>query len=278
MRMGIIVVLHAEHQRSTAMALQQGMRECGDECDIYHSADELRMSGIDYDAICAWGWRKCQPLYGNGHNVLVMERAYLLDRFHWISLGWNGLNGKAEWPVPLGSERWHKHFAFAMSPWIDVARTKDREQKYALVMGQVPTDTACRHISIEAWTGYNIHQLHARGWTVVFRPHPQAKQLRVSNVAILSQDRSLNEDIDGAAFVVTFNSNSGVDAIMRGVPTITMDRGAMAWDVTSHDLDAPLVMPSRAQWASALAWKQWLPEEIADGTAWSAVKSAMPRR
>lgn len=277
--MGVVIMRRVDHQRRTAESLQKGMRAHGDECDIYDSSEELRMSGVDYDAVCAWGWRRCEPLFRNGHSaVLVMERAYLLDRFHWVSLGWNGLNGKAQWPLPTGTRRWNEYFAQGMRPWIERDLVTDREQRYALVLGQVPTDTACRHIHFQSWAGFVTHQLHLKGWTVVFRPHPQALTVRVLTSAIISKDRSLYEDLDGAAFAVTFNSNAGVDAVMYGVPTVTIDQGAMAWDVASHSLDDPLVMPDRTQWGTALAWKQWLPKEITDGTAWAAVRSAMPRR
>jgi hypothetical protein len=278
MKTAIIVLQGADHQTSTAEALCRGMAVCNDKADVFLSVEDYRRVSNQYDAVCAWGWRKCQPLHDAGKPTLVMERAYLLDRYEWVSLGWNGLNGKARWPYPTDDSRWRRYFYGSMKPWNSLESTTDKETGYVLVLGQVPSDTACRHIHFESWVGNITSALKLKGWTVVFRPHPQAQNVRVSTQVIVSKDQTLEYDFSGAAFAVTFNSNSGVDAVMHGVPTITMDNGSMAWDVTSHDLDDPLVVPDRTIWGTAIAWKQWLPEEISDGTAWRAVRSALPRR
>jgi hypothetical protein len=86
---------------------------------------------------------------------------------------------------------------------------------------------------------------------------------------------NLAEALAGAAFAVTWNSNSGVDAAMAGVPVVAMDEGSMAWPVAAHDLGAVPRLPERRPWAAQLAWCQWRPEEIADGTAWEALSGAV---
>jgi hypothetical protein len=118
--------------------------------------------------------------------------------------------------------------------------------------------------------------LAARGHRVVFRPHPhpRGEWLRLPDVE--TSTGTLAEALDGAAFAVTCNSNSAVDAVLAGVPTVTLDYGAMAWDVTSHDLDQPIVTPDRDAWAAWLAGVQWSHDEIRSGTAWASVSRAMP--
>ena len=79
--------------------------------------------------------------------------------------------------------------------------------------------------------------------------------------------------------VVTFNSNTGVEGVLAGVPTVTMDEGAMAYPVTGHKL-VDIVTPDRMAWAYALAWKQWRMEEMFSGVCWdvvSGVSQAVPR-
>jgi hypothetical protein len=83
--------------------------------------------------------------------------------------------------------------------------------------------------------------------------------------------RSLEADLSGAAIVVTWNSNSGLDAVINGVPTVTMDKGAMAWDVTGHSLGEVPPTPDRTAWCHALAWKQWSKGEMVSGECWEAV-------
>jgi hypothetical protein len=79
------------------------------------------------------------------------------------------------------------------------------------------------------------------------------------------------EDLQGAHAVVTFNSNTGVDAVIAGVPIFTIDRGSMAWEVSDHDL-SEIEKPNlydREQWAHNLAYTQWTMAEMAGGWAWS---------
>jgi hypothetical protein len=66
---------------------------------------------------------------------------------------------------------------------------------------------------------------------------------------------------------VTLNSSVAVAAVMAGIPTITMDEGSMAWDVTGHSLD-DIRTPDRRPWAHALAWTQYTDDEIKEGLLW----------
>jgi hypothetical protein len=52
-----------------------------------------------------------------------------------------------------------------------------------------------------------------------------------------------------------------------GIPTVTMDEAAMAWDVTAHAA-TETTMPDRSAWMHWLAWTQWSYDEIREGTPW----------
>lgn len=268
MRLAIVAVKTMLHQVETAEALKAGIDKLGeDSATIFHSEYEASSNHANYDAICGWGWNRCGRFRQSGWNVLVMERAYVADRYHWVSLGWNGLNGRAVWPKAESVERWRKNFNSLMRPW-------KSDGKYALLLGQVPTDTACRGVHLQSWLGNIRSAMDNMGMDVRFRPHPQAPGLTIG--PSVNTSGTLDEDLDGASFAVTYNSNSSVDAVLHGVPTVTYDMGCTAWDVTSHDIKDQLIKPDRTKWAAQLAWKQWLPEEIADGTAWKAVKTVSP--
>lgn len=261
---------HAAHQIETAKALAAGMAAHGDTAEIF-AADADFMARTDFDAVCVWGWRRGQVFRDLGFDVLVMERAYVEDRFTWISLGWNGLNGKARWPDQDSPQRWQQNFSHLLREWRTPAADSPR---YALLLGQVPSDSACRSINLESWLTGVARRLRSTGRHVLFRPHPKAPYVKVPG-AVVSPGRSLADDLAVAEFAVTFNSNSGVDAVLAGVPTVAYDRGSMAWDVTSHSVDDSLVRPDRSAWAHRLAWRQWLPAEIAAGVAWPAVRGAL---
>lgn len=259
-----MVVPVAAHQVATAEALKAGIEACGDSASIFTSEFDFRSVQSNYDAVCAWGWSRAKRFHERGLKTLLMERAYVADRFEWVSLGWNGLNGRAVWPKSDNGERWNKYFSHLVQPW------RRTEGDYALLLGQVPTDTACRDVHLQSWLGNVSSAMSKKGIQVKFRPHPQAPRLCIGPTPVTTG--TLHEDLENASFAVTYNSNSSVDAVLYGIPTISYDKGCTAWDVTSHDIEDGLVFPNRSKWAAQLAWKQWLPSELADGTAWRAVR------
>ena len=72
------------------------------------------------------------------------------------------------------------------------------------------------------------------------------------------------KDWDDVGLCVTLNSSIGVESVMRGIPTVTMDESAMAWDVTGHSQDE-IVTPERRPWLEWLSWTQWHHDEIEAG-------------
>lgn len=248
-------------------AIVEGIRAAGDEPVIERDAT----SPV---AVC-WGWRKGQPLRARGHEVLVMERGYLGDRLGaWTSLGWNGLNGRALRPAAPadGGARFMRHFPHALKPW------KTDGKGYALILGQFPGDAAIEGVDMEGFYNHAARRLEEFGYAVRFRPHPAA-EARGVRVAALPAHRiggTLAEALAGAALAVTWNSNSGVDAVLAGVPLIAMDEGSMAWEMAAHDVGVDPVRPSRWEWAARLAWTQWTAEEIASGAAWAHMRQHLP--
>lgn len=263
MRLIIVTSPRAEHQFHAANAIEEGCARHG--VAVLRLDRRLHVPPGD-DPVCCWGWRNGRRLAALGRRVLVAERAYLGNRFQWISLGWDGLNRRARFPLAYDNgARWRAHFAGLLAPW------RASERGYALLMGQVLTDQSVRHSNHLQWLLATARALKECGHEVRFRPHPLAPL----QLGVPQAEGSLAEALAGARFAVTFNSNSGVDAVLAGVPTVTMDEGAMAWDVSSHALEAPLAAPDREPWAHGMAYTQWLPEEIAAGAAWPHLLACM---
>jgi hypothetical protein len=103
---------------------------------------------------------------------------------------------------------------------------------------------------------------------VMFRAHPLAarKGFRQQPNYTHTIGGTLEATLARAAVAITWNSNAGVDAVVAGVPLVTMDEGAMAREVSSHRIGA-FVRPDRSAWAHRLAWKQWTLAEIESGVA-----------
>lgn len=255
MRFTVIASNKSTHQVSHQSALADGLRAHGIEAKLSSGTAETKY-------VACWGWRRGMALRAAGHEVLVMERGYLGDRFSWTSLAWNGLNGRGEFPdFPREDSRFSQNFA-ELKPW-------KNDGDYILILGQVPGDASLRGKKMMPWyerVAKRCAEIY--GKPVHFRPHPLAKRRggrdKIRNAA--KSTGSLNDALAGAALAVTYNSNSAVDAVINGVPAIAMDHGSMAWDVAGHALDE-LVRPCREDWAASLAWKQWTIDEIASGDA-----------
>jgi hypothetical protein len=227
---------------------------------------------VPADLMVVWGVRRRAEISGQrkrGGEVCILERGYLGDRFKWTSVSFGGrLNGRAVFrgvrPDPL---RFQKNFGRMLKDW----RTGD--DGYALLIGQVPGDMSLAGIDIDAWYRRTVADLTRRGYEVRFREHPQAVERgkRVTVSGAKKSTGSLQAALAGAALVVTFNSNAGVESVIAGVPTVTADEGSMAWPVTSHSATEEPIRPDRSEWASDLAWKQWTQAEIVSGECWAVV-------
>jgi hypothetical protein len=260
----VVARQRSEHQVSWGQAFAKGLRRHGIEATVSEAPRPC-------DLLVLWGTHRQEAIVeqkARGGEICILERGYIGDRHQWTSVSFGGgLNNRATFRGPLDDPSgWERLFAGSMKPW----RTPEG---YALLIGQVPTDMSVRHIRIEGWYRATARQLSQAGWQVRFRPHPDAVRRGVVHQPMPDAPLlggSLDDALAGAGLVVTFNSNTGVDAILAGCPVVTMDEGAMAWPVASHEIG--IAMPCRQKWAQAMAWKQWSLEEIQSGVCWDSVR------
>ena len=79
--------------------------------------------------------------------------------------------------------------------------------------------------------------------------------------------------------VVCHSSGFAVDAVLAGVPAITLHRGNFVYPICSHELseiENPR-MPERMPWLSRLAYCQWTLEEIKSGEVWRHFQPSIER-
>lgn len=256
-----------KHQVDRAKSFQAGMRRHGYNVSVTYYGNV-----VDCDLAVFWGMHQSKQIRAiqesKGRPWLMMERGYVGDRFHWTSIGYNGLNGNADFlnEDSLGY-RWEKYFHEYMQPW-------NVGGEYVLVAAQVMGDASL----VDYGGRPNYEQIieHAKKFTkrpIHFRPHPQ-RPIACPPNAIPSPHKELSKAIEGAWCVLTINSNTSVDAVLAGKPCITLHRGSMAREVTAHGvakIELPFT-PDRTQWAYNLAYTQWSPQEIENGEAWNHLK------
>lgn len=259
--------LDAEHQKEWGEAFVKGLQAHGEPSVTV--TDRLSPRNMDADLAVFWGHKKtavidCQ--IERGKDYLVMERGYFNNRYTFLSLGFNGLNGRAEFHnQDMPSDRWDKHGTHLAKPW------RQRDGNHILLIGQVEGDASHRHlVDIKTWyekTKLKLEMLQNK--PVVFRPHPLSlpPSRRIKGSTIL-------EALEHAHCVVLFNSNSAVDSVIAGVPVVAFDEGCMAWEVCGQKLEDVLnpPKPDRQQWFNNLAYCQWTLDEVESGEAWEHLK------
>jgi len=212
---------------------------------------------------------------------------YTLGWFHFLRQGFFNNNNSRK-------DRWRRiqeQQSIELKPW----RTEVRDNDYALICLQKATDSTLipmhdTHGKYRNWLMLVINQIRNvyPALPIVIRPHLRTKESSYRNVlgniagVTLSktwEDRrfheggkGLQEDLDGARFIVSYNSNVLTQAVLEGIPSI-------CWDIRSAASPACLD-PSqlsnledvhkidRTQWLHDLGYTQWSRAEIRDGVAW----------
>lgn len=230
---------------------------------------------LDCDLAVFWSHRPKHIIkrqLERGNHYLVMERGYVGDRWEWTSLGFDALNGRADFVAKnMPGDRWNKYFSDYLKPWKFMG-------DYILLVGQVDGDESIKNIKMQPWLQNMANKISRvyKGAGIRFRPHPLTISQNRTNFDIAGTEkslRSLAEDLASACLCVTYNSNTGVESVLSGIPTVTMDKGSMAYNVSTHLIEDIPIRPKRKQWAHDLAYKQWTIDEIESGVAWDHLKA-----
>lgn len=194
--------------------------------------------------------------------IVVIELGFV-HRDRYFMVGFNGLNGRADFKNENSPpDRWNK---------LDVQLQERQTGKNIIVCGQKRNDASVQHSKHEKWLQNTVKYIltHSKS-PVIFRPHPlenPKKAVRVKFKHLQYSKRPFEEDLKNCKAVVTYNSNSGVEAIIAGVPAFAFDEGSMIWPICNKKLkniDNP-AFPDRIQWANNLAYTQWTMEEMRQG-------------
>src|SRR5688500_13377281 len=201
-------------------------------------------------------------------DVIVLETGYINrgdGEHHHYAAGFNGLNGRADFKnVGMPSDGAEK---------LGVKLKQYRDGSKVLLCGQVPWDASVEGTDHLLWLKASVERLKAySSIEVVFRPHPLARNA-YKPLGIPVSTAPLSEDLKDAHAVVTFNSNSGVEALIDGIPVFAGDHGSMCWQVANKSLiqiDVPN-RPPREQWLNELCYCHCTLSEFRVREAWAHV-------
>lgn len=216
------------------------------------------------DFAITWGVRNVAAFRACPH-VLVMERAYLGDRFAWLSLGWDGLNGRGNFcNAGVPDDRWRRYWRDQTVP--------EAPGRGALIIGQVHGDMATVGVDVRQWAQQVAEELDACGVPWRYRAHPEALK-RWQPQPFDSDPRPLDQALAECDSVITYNSNVGVLAAMAGKRVTVEDIGAMAYEVAGKGWQNDRSLGDRDEWGRKLSYCQWTPEETEAGEFWPTLGS-----
>lgn len=244
------VVIHAHPDipwhRRFAEAAAAGFRACGVSIQVTASR-ERGDAGLPL-LLGTTFWRGIEA---TGPYLLV-DRCSYGDPGTFVSLVRDGHGRRGDHRVPAHSDasRWEEH-GVRVHPW------RPRGDRVVLC-GQTETYSP-RYRRLAEW--YAV----AAPACTHFRRHPAGPPDAPADTAAAALPAA--DSWDDCGRVVTLNSSVAIDAVLSGIPTVTMDEAAMAWEVTSH-APAESMMPDRDGWLHWLAWTQWTYEEIREGVPW----------
>ena len=261
MRILIYAKPEFDHQRRAARLFSEGLRRHGVPCELRHARDYEPS-----DLAVIWGPKHPKIISGQiarGGDYLMLERGYLGDRMWWISAGFNGLNGRADFRNnDVSGDRWMQLRLQQLEPWRESG-------EHVLVLGNAPVEGR----DLSAWLRTVTKDLLGQSYAVKLRPHPSIGKAGVPRgVEVTRSSNDIYTDLEGAQFVVAYSTTAVVQVACSGVPLVCFDRGALAWDIAAHSLDESLIRPDRTRWAYRLAYCQWTPSEVANGDTWAHLR------
>lgn len=195
--------------------------------------------------------------------TIVIEKGFI-DRDEYYMVGMNGLNNRAYFNNDDCDDlRWNQ---------LDKKiKQMNLNGKNIVICGQVPSDASVQAVDIVDWYGLLIKQIRDISQRpIVFRPHPLALNTTPEFIGTTRSHKTLQEDFDDAYCVVTYNSNTAVDAVIAGVPVVAFDCGSMVWDICGksvNSIEFPLIPFAKDidQWANNIAYAQWNIDEFRQG-------------
>jgi len=278
--------------------IARGLESLGFRCEMQTVNDALDKAADIPSLMVVWNGRKgasldqVQQAAKLGIPVIRLEHGFYQRKLysqadHEGILHWASWRRELHKPAPAdGKERLARFY-------LDGIKPMSKRHGYILVIGQVAGDSQMEGSELQSAIPLQrlIHRAtKGKGLPVYFRPHPSdrcpnAKLLPRLEVADArgvyvktKHGLGLAEALDGAAFIITINSNTIVEALAAGVPALAFGPHlGIEAGVVRQTCEATLrtdILEMLAGWRpdqesvqnflEHLACRQWTPEEFAD--------------
>jgi len=290
-----------------------GIERCGDKfttvddlkhydvkrADCFYQTNELKPKFL-HGGREEWHGKYMLHIRNSNKPYIVSESEPFREHKGWLRFGWNSYRwNDANWNNDnVGPECWNKFQEATNIKFTDWHSPGD----HILIMGQKEGDSSLVKIyeqgyeSIYNWIVDQI--ITIRQYTdrkIIIRPHPRnldrgvkittriLDKLDVPNVEISTNltrggsqgGKGLDADLANCHCVVTYNSLSGVEAVVKGIPVFALDGGSMVHPVAHHhlkDIENINYDIDLQDWKNKIAYSMWNKKDVQTGECWTHLK------
>ena len=260
MKIHCLIKPNKEHHQKWVGAFAHGLQnQMGDVFEIVTTQDAIGVVPLETDLVVFWSmhWSAVIAYCRKNHvPFLCLEKGYI-DRDNFTSVNFNGLNGRSELKMSVNNLRAKKH------NW-NYSAPKEIGDKM-IIMGQMPGDKTLEGEDIYEWA-YRIYKKYEnKKLNVFFKPHPLDRSETVHQMDIY--EGSLEDVLKEAAIIITYSSNSAVDAWMNGVIATAHSPMSMIWK-WQHKNQFDCIK----SFINDISYRQYNLEEFESGEAWQMLK------
>jgi hypothetical protein len=292
---------------------EKGIARCGDQftsvldlkdpavkrADCFYQTNELKPKFL-HGGREEWHGKYMLHNKNCGKPFIVSESEPFREHRGWLRFGWNSYRwNDADWNNDnVGPERWNRFEAATNIKFTDWHSPGD----HILIMGQKEGDSSLTKIyqqgyeSIYNWIADQIIEIRKHSdRKIVVRPHPRnldrgmkltmqiLEKLNIKNVTMSESctrggsqgGEGLDADLAQAHCVVTYNSLSGVEAAVKGIPVFALDGGSMVHPIAHHNLSQIEKINydiDLQNWKNKIAYSMWNKQDVQSGDCWQHLK------
>lgn len=267
----IVIYFAPGNNRSelVAKAMHRGIIATGSHADLKPSTSYRGEPQHDVAIFYGFasGLRRVFDDYRRRRRAVYIDLGYWGRRKRTRWDGYHKLVLNSRHPTAYFQDRAHSHDRFLshgvkVEPW-------RRSGQHIILAGMSAKAAYAEGFKPEEWERAAIEQL--RKYTdrpIIYRPKPNWPEARPLPFSTMQADVPLERALKNCHAVVTHHSNVGIDAVLAGVPVITIEGAVEPMAGTALSLiENPPMPEGREQWAADLAYCQWSMEEIERGLA-----------
>jgi len=252
--------------------IQHGINKVGYKLEQYNQK-ALSLPHLPHgDLYISNGMRNPTPeiveiLNRKGRDLMIYDLGYMLRS----KAGYN----KGYYQIGLNRIGWVPNFECPSDRFdnlgIELKPVRvDRSNRRVLVCAQKPGDAqhGMDKAEMDKFCLNLCRQVQGMGYVPVYRPHPMMKNI-IEGYEI-SEHETLEEAVESCQFMISYNSTSGVEALLAGKPVVAIDPDchyqelACQLGAIGELTNVPDIEQMKAYF-SRLAYAQWKLSEIRTG-------------